>query len=602
MRYSTDHAVLLAKLGRFLSLMEPKHIEEKDEDNAEKEENDEVNSQSEENSFEGNDAFDVENIATDLEEPIIQSSALNHVEHNADVMRNIGSDSHCPFSSSPFDNSQAKESCKESLSSSKPPGFEGNELSRFIEIAKTLGYDMKGSKQERNSLLTRIRDIDRLDLQDVAQKAKLKWAIEGDENSKYFHGILKKKRRQIEVLDHDLNRDEVKEAVWACGTDKSYGPDGFTFSNLKRFWDILQDDVYGYIDEFFHSSDIPIGCNSPFITLIPKIANPVDIKDYRPINLIGLQYKILSKLLANGLAKDYLQKKLEYLGFSQLWRDRIHACLTSSRSSILVNRSPTNEFHIKRGLRQGDPLSPFIFIIAMEGLHVAIEDDLAAGYRGIQINLRKSNIFGIGLSAEITSQFALLTGCTSASLLFSYLDIPVKWNSVLSSRNKGGLDIGSLEAFNKALLYKWKWRLCIERNALWVKIIKSVHRDYVGFITNRASDFKQKGVGRTIVRTINNVHDKNIIPANSISKRVGDRMSTKLATRSNFDSRGIDVPSTLFPIYDSHVETIDHIIIACLVALDIYAFVYRLCDLIPPSVHYIPDLVHWMEHVHLTGS
>ncbi|GJT91647.1 hypothetical protein Tco_1080492 [Tanacetum coccineum] len=75
----------------------------------------------------------------------------------------------------------------------------------------------------------------------------------------------------------------------------------------------------------------------------------------------------------------------------------------------------------------------------------------------------------------------------------------VKWDSVLSSKENGGLDIGSFEAFNKALLYKWKWRLYREPNALWVKIIKSVHGDYAGFITNRASDSNQRGVWRSIL-------------------------------------------------------------------------------------------------------
>ncbi|GJU15763.1 RNA-directed DNA polymerase, eukaryota, reverse transcriptase zinc-binding domain protein [Tanacetum coccineum] len=568
-----------------------KPFEEKDEDNSEKEENDEVNSRFEENSIEGNNALDVENIATVLEEPDIQSS--------------------------PFDNGEIKEW---NVAFRKKKSKDQQVIQKgLLEIEKLVddGHGSQIITEERNSLLSRIRDIDRLVLQDkkrrqlaikgirqngdwVTHPQSVKNAFFEFYQSKFdrFTGgnIHSRSQRfkalspfQIEVLDCDLTRDEVKEAVWACGSDKAPGPDGFTFSFLKRFWDILQDDVYGYIDEFFHSSNIPIGCNSSFITLIPKIANPVDIKDYRSITLIGLKYKILSKLLANRLAKvldsiisfeqtafikgrqildgpmilkrtvewfkekkkklllfkvdfdkafnslswDYLQKITEYLGFSQLWSDRIHACLTSSRSSILVNRSPTNEFHIKRGLRQGDPLSPFLFIIDMEGLHVAIEDALAAGlYRGLQINLQKSNILSIGVSAEIISQFDLLTGCTSASLPFSYLGIPVgasmsrfsglktiinrfkkklstwkikflsiggrsmlikfvfgslgednndkkmhwvKWNSVLSSKENGGLDIGSLEAFNKALLYKWKWRLCRDPNALWVKIIKSVH-------------------------------------------------------------------------------------------------------------------------------
>ncbi|GKF05521.1 RNA-directed DNA polymerase, eukaryota [Tanacetum coccineum] len=76
----------------------------------------------------------------------------------------------------------------------------------------------------------------------------------------------------------------------------------------------------------------------------------------------------------------------------------------------------------------------------------------------------------------------------------------------------------------------------------------------------------------------------------------------RLPTLSNLDSRGIDVPIVLCPICNSHVETMDHIIVACPVALNIWDFVYRWCGLAPPTIHYIPDLVHWMEHVHLSGS
>ncbi|GKC10273.1 putative RNA-directed DNA polymerase, eukaryota, reverse transcriptase zinc-binding domain protein, partial [Tanacetum coccineum] len=70
----------------------------------------------------------------------------------------------------------------------------------------------------------------------------------------------------------------------------------------------------------------------------------------------------------------------------------IKACLESSRNSVLINGSPTSEFNVRRGLRQGDPLSPFLFIIIMEGLHMGISDSVRSGLiRGI--NIGSSNIF-----------------------------------------------------------------------------------------------------------------------------------------------------------------------------------------------------------------
>ena len=53
---------------------------------------------------------------------------------------------------------------------------------------------------------------------------------------------------------------------------------------------------------FFTSSKMPVGATSAFITLLPKVKNPIFIKDYRPISLIRLQYKTVSKTLANQLA------------------------------------------------------------------------------------------------------------------------------------------------------------------------------------------------------------------------------------------------------------------------------------------------------------
>lgn len=187
---------------------------------------------------------------------------------------------------------------------------------------------------------------------DVAQKLKLKWGVEGDENSKFFHSMLKRKRRKMAInglsvdgswitnpdqveffqffrskslhfsggtiinpsprikkLTHDqainltsrFSISEIKEAVWACGSDRAPGPDGFSFNFIKRYWELIKGDVHSFVDKFYDNGEIPKGCNSSFITLIPKIDNPMVCKDYRPISLIGVQYKIIAKILANRL-------------------------------------------------------------------------------------------------------------------------------------------------------------------------------------------------------------------------------------------------------------------------------------------------------------
>nr|GEY29417.1 RNA-directed DNA polymerase, eukaryota, reverse transcriptase zinc-binding domain protein [Tanacetum cinerariifolium] len=151
---------------------------------------------------------------------------------------------------------------------------------------------------------------------------------------------------------------------------------------------------------------------------------------------------------------------MRFMGFNDTWINWILGCFNNATSSILINGSPTREFNIQRGLRQGDPLSPFLFIIAMEGLHVAIEDAIAAGlYRGfkvrnislshlffadnalfigdwssenisslvsilecfhkvsgLKINFHKSNLFGIGVNFDDVRCAATITGSSMLSI------------------------------------------------------------------------------------------------------------------------------------------------------------------------------------------
>ncbi|GKC69668.1 hypothetical protein Tco_1115551, partial [Tanacetum coccineum] len=203
--------------------------------------------------------------------------------------------------------------------------------------------------------------------------------------------------------------------------------------------------IMAYIREFFETGKLPSGCNSLFITLIPKVDNPLVVSDFRPISLIGAQYKILAKILANRLSR-----------------------------------------------------------VIDSALHVAVEDAI-----------------DVGLYHRVQGEFLL--GCTDEIKKIPW----ISWNSVLASKLKGRLGIGSLEALNLSLLKKWRCRIFNSPQALWVKFISEIHGSYD---TVRYVFFHQCGGSGTwfrIVGAINDMHDKGIIPHSSIKLQVKDGSATR---------------------------------------------------------------------------
>nr|GEZ58458.1 RNA-directed DNA polymerase, eukaryota [Tanacetum cinerariifolium] len=76
---------------------------------------------------------------------------------------------------------------------------------------------------------------------------------------------------------------------------------------------------------------------------------------------------------------DFLDDVLISFGFGSKWRSWIRGSLSSGKASVLVNGSPTTEFHFHRGLKQGDPLAPFLFLLIMESLHLSFFRAVEAG-------------------------------------------------------------------------------------------------------------------------------------------------------------------------------------------------------------------------------
>lgn len=213
------------------------------------------------------------------------------------------------------------------------------------------------SSLERNSrrdAIVKLRELEQMSKLYLQQKAKIKWICDGDENSRFFHGMLKNKHRkerihgitisgewctdpelikketfeffrnkfhepwpvrpklisslfkrlkpdQSSFIEAEITLYEIKIAVWCCGSDKAPGPDGLTFKLFKSKWESMKVDISRYVKHFESFGNFSPGCNSSFITLVPKVKDPTTLSDYRPISLIGCIYKIVAKILANRL-------------------------------------------------------------------------------------------------------------------------------------------------------------------------------------------------------------------------------------------------------------------------------------------------------------
>ncbi|RVW15226.1 LINE-1 retrotransposable element ORF2 protein [Vitis vinifera] len=212
----------------------------------------------------------------------------------------------------------------------------------------------------------------------------------GGENLKEMVGKERKKTILDEIAIIDANEQEGAlssdlAVQRALDRDKASGPDGFTIAVFQDCWDVIKDDLVRVFAEFHNCGIINQNTNASFIVLLPKKSRSKKISDFRPISLITCLYKIDFEKAYDHVKWDFLDHVLEKKGFSPKWRKWMRGCLSSVSYAILVNGNAKGWVKASRGLRQGDPLSHFLFTIVADVLSrmllKAEERSLLEGFR-----------------------------------------------------------------------------------------------------------------------------------------------------------------------------------------------------------------------------
>ena len=289
------------------------------------------------------------------------------------------------------------------------------------------------------------------------------YTLSQEEYEEFIHSleIPRLSNEDRDSLEGPLTYEECKIVLDSFQNDKSPGVDGFTVEFYKFFYDLLGNDLLVCLNEGYEKQELTISQRRGIITLLPKDGSLLDLHNWRPITLLNVDSKIAAKAIAkrletvlpklihpdqtgfikgryigenirlisdildltnkqqipgilvaldfrkafDSLEWPFIMATLNSFNFGSGIKQWISIFYTNVESAVINNGYSTNWFQPSKGVRQGCPLSPFLFILCAEILSIEIRSDPTV--KGI-------NLFGNELKL---SQFADDTNLFCADLI-----------------------------------------------------------------------------------------------------------------------------------------------------------------------------------------